>query len=204
MAIPPSSQASRRAHALSCSRAAMPPALPRSHNFCRERVRSASTAYRRFEPASFCVCTCLLLWLQLMGRSAGCVGASSRYTPCLSLQLYGSGAHGVCKITGGSAAKFQGVPGGSRGFRGVPASHGQPSTPKNASLGDIGAGVPPHVLNILKLKKGNRATRTTMEEQWSGNGGLLELYASPLLGHLELYACFRGASRPAENKHTSL
>ena len=121
--FPSPSQASRRAHALSCSRAAMPPALPRSHNFCRERVRSASTAYRRFEPASFCVCTCLLLWLQLMGRSAGCVGARSRCTPCLSLQIYGSGAHGVCKIAGGSAAKIQGVPGvpgGSGGFLGVP------------------------------------------------------------------------------------
>ena len=51
--------------------------------------------------------------------------------------------------------------------------------PKNCQFGNHMAGFPPHVLDTLKLKKGNGAARTTTG-LWS-RSCILEFYATSLL-----------------------
>ena len=78
-----------------------------SHPLC-SFGRNANKAYWRFEPASFCARTRLLLLLQVMS----------------------------CTIIPGVPAQFSGgCPGGSEGFRGGPASCCHMSGSQTASLG---------------------------------------------------------------------
>ena len=112
----PSIQASRKAHALSCSRAARPPALPCSHNFC-----IASWAAIRVAASG------AMLTRPTEGSSHQVLRAH------MSIALAAGGVS--YDHPGGSGQVFRGVPGGSGGFRGVPASCCHMSGPKTANLG---------------------------------------------------------------------
>ena len=90
-----------------------------------------------------------------------------------------------------------------RGVRGVPASLSQPSHQKTASFGATWWGVPPHVLNNLKLKKKERSY-SHGHEGAAGRGMASRILRkpSPRASRI-LRTPHRGASRPTENNHRS-
>ena len=123
---------------------------------------------------------------------------------CLSPQLYlwmwgAWSLQGHRGVPGQISRGFQGVPGGSGGFRRHFLNH------RNRKLlvwGPYGGGSSVRAKQF-KIKKGNGATRTTMKDQW-GRGMASRILRKPSSRASRILRTpHRGASRPTENNHRS-